>query len=110
MLERIEALEAAVRQISAWLRAGPEHEGHKFGDPPPAAPPAAEDPEKAQAAVDAAEAEVKAQQEHGALMVKWAQDNAAKAKAILEASQRAAQQATRQTQQQEQAAERGGRR
>lgn len=79
MLEQIDNLWAAVRQLQADVKP-------LLPEPPPPPVPGMDDPEKAKAAYEAAEAEVKNQKDHAALMIKWAEDNAAKAKAIMDKS------------------------
>lgn len=78
MWEQIEALWAAVRQLQAQVKplVPPE--------PPPPIP--TEDPAKAKLDYEAAQLEVKAQQERAAVNVKIAQEAEARAKAILDKS------------------------
>lgn len=86
MFEQIEALAARLRRIEAWLRAGPQQEGVRFGEPVPGPVPT-DDPAKAKAAYEAAQLEVKNQEERAKLHVKEAQDNEKRAKEILDKSE-----------------------
>lgn len=78
MLERIEALEAAVRLIRSQL-------APLLPMPEPAPLPVL-DRETAQREYEAAQAEVVNQQERAAANIKAAEDNAARAQAILNAA------------------------